>query len=109
MKVYGRCHKCKKTNLQVRLYRPYGNFYRTDDNCCNEHISEGCHDVYVPLILGVDGEVWGYTTYRPNEWATFFMLPEANTTTLSWSPDRTKPGESHWKPQTEYSVDVATT
>lgn len=98
-KVHGFCHICKKTNLQVRLYRPYGNFYRPKDNFCNAHVPEGSRDWYIPLCFDNDGSVWGYTSVPQDTVEVFYALPEADTTALGWKIKSDGPGISHWQHQ----------
>ncbi len=98
MKAYGKCNVCKKTNLEVRLYRPYGNFYREEDNFCNEHITD--YDWYVPLWFDENGEVWGYTSVPQETIDAFFEIPEASFKALTWELQSRGPGVTHWQPQT---------
>ena len=90
------CNECKKTNKDVRLYRPYGRFYRIKDNHCNEHVPEAYRDVYVPLIMSEDGNPWGYTSVPQDALEAWYILPEANYTYSSWM-EKALPGESHWQ------------
>ena len=62
------CHGCWQTFVQ--LWRPYGSFYREDDNrcqCCAEadQGKERRGDQigwFVPLVLDADGRPWGFTS-----------------------------------------------
>lgn len=95
MKAFAHCNECKKTNQQVRLYRPYGNFYRVEDNACNEHVPEGSRGWYVPLVFDEDGGVWGYTSVPEEACKAFYSLPEADLTGYTWC-EQAKPGVTHW-------------
>lgn len=99
MKAFGKCFTCKKKNTEVRLYRPYGNFYRPKDNFCNEHLPEDSRDWYVPLWFTDDGEVWGYTSVPEEAIEAFLNLPESTLTALSWERQSRGPGVTHWQPQ----------
>ena len=96
MKAHGFCNECKKTNLEVRLYRPYGNFYRVEDTHCNAHISAEQRDWYVPLIFDEDGSVWGYTSVPMDALEAFYALPESDPTTVGWSVQRSAE-LTHWQ------------
>jgi hypothetical protein len=97
MKAHGKCATCKKTNLEVRLYRPYGNFYRPKDNLCNEHVPEESRGWYVPLTFDDDGSVWGYTSVPQHLVEAFNLIPEANPEAPTWFNGPVPPGVSHWQ------------
>lgn len=96
LKAYGNCTTCKKTNLKVRLYRPYGNFYRSKDNFCNVHVPERGRDCYIPLIFNQDGEVWGYLNTPQKDLDTFYALPESDNKGLCWIPTA-MPAITNWR------------
>ena len=74
-----RCGKCGVRG--VRLYRPYGNFYRPKDNVCTQcnpvNPKYGRPEWHVPLVLGPQGQVWGACTDKPKDFAIWEAQPEA--------------------------------
>ena len=83
------CATCKTSG--VRLYRPYGNFFRPEDNRCNKHITEKQRGWYVPLCPDEDGSIWGYTSIPDEAIDIFYALPEADPKYFTWdqrSPNR---------------------
>lgn len=77
-----KCSVCGKSS--VRLYRPYGNFYRPEDNVCNKDLPNGKTDWMVPLRLDKDGGVWGYTSGDQESVEAFLTLPEASDKHPTW-------------------------
>lgn len=73
-----RCGACGRAG--VRIYRPYANFYRPEDNRCNAHITEEQRGWYVPCVRDDDGTVWGYTSTPPEAGLRWKALPEADPT-----------------------------
>lgn len=69
----------------VRLYRPYANFYRPEDNRCNVCLTDSQRKFYVPLMLDSDGSVWGLLSAP--DWAVdeFNSLSEADPDAPSWN------------------------
>jgi hypothetical protein len=82
-RIMYKCGECGATG--VRLYRPYGNFYRPESNRCNKHLSEDQRGVYVPLWTSLDGIVWGYTSVRQDAFDRFIALPENDPTDWVWA------------------------
>jgi len=76
------CNICKKSN--VRIYRPYGFFYRPEDNRCNEHLEENERKYYIPCVIDKDGLPWGYTMVPKEDCDIFYNLPEAVSTGYGW-------------------------
>ena len=82
-----KCGECGIDN--VRLYRPYGHFYRPEDNRCNVHITLEQRGWYVPLCTDDrDGTVWRYTSVPPDALERFYVLPENNLFTWTWAKTR---------------------
>jgi hypothetical protein len=79
-----KCGVCGKRNNKVRLYRPYGNFYRKKDNRCNEHIDESERGWMVPLCMSEDGLPWGYTSVPEEDCEKFYAKPDANKNYPIW-------------------------
>lgn len=77
-----KCGQCKATD--VRLYRPYGNLYRVEDNTCNACIKEDGLGWMVPLCTDGDGSVWGYTSIPKDSHNAFLSLPEKDPTGWTW-------------------------
>jgi len=76
------CGKCGVSD--VRLYRPYGNFYRPEDSRCNECLDDDHRGWYVPLILSEDGRPWGYLSVPNSACVAFYKLPEKSQTAPFW-------------------------
>jgi hypothetical protein len=76
VKVYDEveCGKCKAKH--VRLYRPYGNFYRPHDNRCFGCVEPKDFGWTVPLVLAEDGSPWGYTSAIQVDINTWLTFPE---------------------------------
>lgn len=85
-----RCSECKRSD--VRLYRSYGTFLRTDDLRCNAHVPDDDlplkdleilprfskkSDWWVPLIDDGEGTVWGYTSCPDKDIARWHGKPDA--------------------------------
>jgi hypothetical protein len=77
-----RCGICNVSN--VKLYRPYGNFYRPEDNRCNEHVTEQERSYYIPCIVDTDGLTWGFTSVPQVECNNFYALPEKSKNGWGW-------------------------
>jgi len=77
------CGICQIAN--VRLYRPYGNYFRSADNRCNIHLDDNKIDWYVPLFVNSeDDSIWGYNAVPYRDLEYFYNLPEADPTGISW-------------------------
>ena len=71
------CGICNSKN--IRIYRPYGNFYRPKDNKCNDCLDDKERGWYVPCIVSeIDGSIFGYTTSPDILCDKFYNLPEKN-------------------------------
>ena len=77
------CAGCGKTD--VRLYRPYGEFWRPERVKCNGCVPADQSGWYVPVFpTGNDGApAWGFTTAPDDAIALWRALPEG---------DHSKPG-----------------
>lgn len=84
------CGKCGAA--AVRLYRPYGMFYRVADNRCNECLSEQSEqrDWYVPCIADEDGTIWGYSSVPMAAIDRWDKLPDKNPNLPYWATDKSK-------------------
>ena len=82
------CGICDKED--VRIYRPYGTFYRPETNRCNNCLTSELdkRGWYVPCILDEDGTVWGYTSAPQDAINKFYALPESNPKKPIWDSDR---------------------
>ena len=77
----------------VKIYRPYGNFYRPKDNRCNNCVTETQRGFYVPCIKDSDGAIWGFLSASEELMNTFYTLPESNIEKPVWQkPDWGKKG-----------------
>ncbi len=70
---------------KVKIYRPYGNFYRPPDNRCNKCVTTDQRDWYVPCITDEDGHIWGYTSIPEDAILTFYALPEKSKKHHWWN------------------------
>lgn len=68
----------------IRLYRPYGSFFRPDDNRCNACVTKKQRGWYVPLCTDSDGTIWGYTSVPDEAIQIFLGLPEKSDVYPSW-------------------------
>ena len=63
----------------VRLWRPYGNFYRPSDNLCTACAppltNEGRPPWYVPLVIGPQGQIWGFGARPSKDMDIWDLLP----------------------------------
>ena len=74
------CSSCGSKD--VKIYRIYGNFYRTRDNKCNDCIEDTSW--MVPCIMSDDGDVWGYASVSKKDLHNFHRLPEKNYKKPIW-------------------------
>lgn len=80
-----RCGLCEATG--VRIHRPYGSFYRPEDDRCNACLEPEQRSWYVPCIKDHDGSVWGLTSIpqiRLNQW---YVLPDKDFQVESLHPN----------------------
>jgi hypothetical protein len=86
-----RCSECRRSD--VRLYRSYGTFLRTEDLRCNKHVPDdddlSLKDLeilprfskksgwWVPLVDDGEGTVWGYTSCPDGDIARWHDKPDA--------------------------------
>lgn len=89
-----KCGECDATD--VRLYRPYGSFYRPEDNRCNIHLTLEQRGWYVPLCVDEeDDAVWGYTSdcdEAAKAREKFYSLPEHGFYDWTWARNGFKEG-----------------
>jgi hypothetical protein len=76
------CGKCGAKG--VKIYRPYGFFYRPEDNRCNNCVTESERNFYVPCVKDSDGMIWGYGAVSPEASEQFYNTPEANASKPIW-------------------------
>lgn len=69
-----KCGVCGATG--VRLYRPYGSFYREEDNSCLAHIRPTAVGFYVPLVLSDTGDPWGYSSAAQDDMEDWKKMPD---------------------------------
>lgn len=81
------CAICKRND--VRLYRPYGDFFRYESLRCNAHLPE--RDWWVPTVMRGKAIAAGYGAMSADEIAKWRALPEADPN--GWTRET---GE--WKP-----------
>lgn len=79
-----KCGNCGAEN--VRLYRPYGNFYRPKDNRCNDCLE--ITDWMVPCVQAEDMTIWGYSSVNEEDLAKFNALAEKNPLKATWVSDK---------------------
>lgn len=79
------CGVCGKSD--VRIYRPYGNVYRPEDNRCNACLTSKDFKWYIPLILDSDGSIYGYGAIPVIGWTMFDELAEASPDGPTWKTD----------------------
>lgn len=82
-----KCGKCKIKN--VRLYRPYGMFYREKDNTCNNCLPEDRLG-WVPCVPAEDGSIWGYSSASEEDCLKWYKLPESNPRQPIWDSYRSR-------------------
>ena len=71
----GNLHRCAVCNQDVKLYRPYGEFLRSQRIKCREHIPNNEQDWHVPLIEDTDGGVWGFSSAPQSAIDKWNILP----------------------------------
>lgn len=72
----GQYHKCAVCGRSaVRLYRPYGEFLRSERIRCCRHMPYDSK-WYVPLVEDTDGSVWGYTSVPDDAIKRWQDLPD---------------------------------
>jgi hypothetical protein len=76
------CGKCKAKD--VKIYRPYGSFYRPEDNRCNGCLKPKDYDNYIPCCMAKDGSVWGFTSVPEEDCLKFYALPERSSKKPTW-------------------------
>lgn len=74
------CGKCGRDD--VRIYRWYGSFRRSEDDRCNACLDST--DWMVPCVLDEHGNAWGYTSVPPDACDRFYDLPEASPLGPTW-------------------------
>jgi len=86
------CHGCKDT--QVRLYRPYGEFFRQERVMCNACLDGDHRGWYVPFVMEEKtGHIWGYLAESQLEKRSdgqsdlerVLALPEKDTSLPVWT------------------------
>lgn len=82
-RLFAKCGCCGVTG--VRLYRPYGNFYRPEDNRCNAHVTTEQRGWYVPLCLSDMGAPWGFTSVSKSDCERFYAKSEASPSHPTWT------------------------
>jgi len=94
------CRSCGRSD--IRLYRSYGGFRRTEEDRCNEHLEEVCSGEdfrgwYVPLIVDDAGNAWGYTSVPQNAIDAFYGLEDFTQEKPYWcGPGERSDGISGW-------------
>lgn len=86
-------HRCATCGVSgIKLYRPYGEFFRPGRVQCQEHVPAAEVDWYVPMIIEPEsGEVWGYTSGPPEDIARWEALPASGRSRGdAGSADRTR-------------------
>lgn len=79
-----KCGCCGRDD--VKLYRPYGMFYRPKDNRCNGCLENA--DWYVPCVQDpVDMTIWGYSAVPPEACERFYNMPDADPTKRGYGPN----------------------
>jgi len=69
------CVTCDRGD--VRLYRPGGEFLRTERIYCKSHLPAGQERSFLPLRVDpTDDGVWGHTSGPPESVAAWEALPE---------------------------------
>lgn len=67
-----KCNVCGRSG--IKLFRPYGEFFREENTRCTQHKPESW---YVPLVEDEqDGSVWGYTSVPDKDIKKWESLPE---------------------------------
>lgn len=73
-----KCAKCERQDM--RLYRPYGEFYRPERVFCNAHVPQDEYGWYVPLIDDDAGtSIWGYASCPREDIERVRAMPEASS------------------------------
>jgi len=92
-----KCGKCGTSG--VKIYRPYGSFYRLVDNRCNKCLSKE-DGSYIPNCPDEDGHIWGYSSIPQDVCDAFFALPEEDSNSPSFV--RLKSGKTLWNNRDDY-------
>lgn len=89
------CGNCGVSGVQ--LWRPYGCFYRPEDNRCEACAEEDQKKPkspegfsigwYVPLVMSDDGDVWGFSSAPDKDVEAWSQMPKNE------SPNKHKSGE----------------
>ncbi len=73
-----KCAICYRQD--VRLYRPYSEFYRPERVFCNMHIPDSEYKWYVPLIDDDQGTtIWGHTSCPLEDIERCKAMPDAHS------------------------------
>jgi hypothetical protein len=100
-----RCGQCGRANC--RLYRPYGNFYRAEDNRCNRCLTATGRMGHVPMLPtgNPDAPAWGYTSAPDEAIAAWLALPEGDPDTVGWGP--TSRMSDEWRGESPFSGSIS--
>ena len=89
-RIFGRkkqiyqCASCGRND--VKLYRPYGSFFRENSIYCNQHVDENKTSWYVPFIYDEKdgGMIWGYNSVPKADIDKWQKLPDSNPFLPKW-------------------------